>query len=575
MRSAVFAVVFGVVTGAVLAGSGCGREPAAIPRSVPDPPDLEAIRAEFRQEVVRVTEGVYVAVGFGLANCILLEGDDGVVIVDAMESRSRAEAVRDAFREITRKPVRALILTHNHADHVFGGLVFTEGREDVPVYAHASLEGHLDEIVSVLSNAIYVRSMRMFGQKLPESARSASGIGLDLDFDVADAAIARPTHTFEERLRVEIAGLRLELIHAPGETPDQIMIWLEDKRTLLPADNIYRAFPNLYTIRGTAHRDVMAWVRSLDAMRDLAPEHLVPSHTRPISGAALVQETLTAYRDGIQFLHDQTVRGLNQGRTPDELAATLHLPPHLAEHPFLQPYYGDIAFSVRGICAGYLGWFGGDAADLEPLAPAEASRRMFEAFARGEALPDQALGALAGGDYRWAAQLARHWVRHEPGSAAAREALAGALEGLAGETVNFNARNYYLTQAMEWRGELEIAPQDPARAPDSLLEGLPIGQFLGAMPVRLKAEATLDVDTAAEFRFTDTGQTFSMHVRRGVAEVRERPHPDPDIVFTVETGEWKRLAAGKRNPAAAYASGSLRIAGGLPAAIRFLGYFER
>jgi alkyl sulfatase BDS1-like metallo-beta-lactamase superfamily hydrolase len=78
-------------------------------------------------------------------------------------------------------------------------------------------------------------------------------------------ALLFPTKTFsDDRFELETAGLKLLLVHAPGETPDQIFVWLPTKKVLLPADNYYKSFPNLYAIRGTANRDAMLWVNSLD-----------------------------------------------------------------------------------------------------------------------------------------------------------------------------------------------------------------------------------------------------------------------------------------------------------------------
>jgi len=57
----------------------------------------------------------------------------------------------------------------------------------------------------------------------------------------------------------------------------------------------------------------MEWVGSLDRMRALRPEFLVPSHTRPLRGEKKIYETLTNYRDAIQFVHDQTIRWMNRG----------------------------------------------------------------------------------------------------------------------------------------------------------------------------------------------------------------------------------------------------------------------
>jgi alkyl sulfatase BDS1-like metallo-beta-lactamase superfamily hydrolase len=553
--------------------SACGNAPSPAPP--PPPPDLAAFQHEFEQGVVQVTDNVYAAIGYGLANSIFIEGENGVIVVDTLESRPRAEQALAALREVTDKPVAAIILTHNHADHVFGGQVFLEGRENVPVYAHETLDGHVDKIVSTLKDTIYTRSMRMFGQMLPENAATAAGIGMSLDFHMEDIAIARPTHTFTDRLSLEIEGVKLELIHAPGETPDQVIVWLPDQELLIPADNIYRAFPNLYTIRGTAYRDVMDWVASLDLMRDLDPAYLVPCHTRPVVGKEKIQEVLTAYRDAIQFVHDQTIRGLNAGKTPDELAATIALPPHLAAHPFLQPVYGDVEFSVRGISDGYLGWFNGDAVDLRPLAPEEESRRMMAALEANTPLPQQAREAIQADNHQWAAQLARHWVRVDPDNDEARQVLAQALEALGAAAVNFNARNYYLTQALEWRSDLTITPNDPSDAPDDLVDSFPIDRFMQAMAPRLMAEETLDVDKVACIRFTDIDTAYTIHIRRGVAEIRERLDENADITITTTAEAWKRIASRKRNPAIALAAGELSLDGGITSIVQFMGHFER
>lgn len=560
---------------AIIAMAGCGRGADPPPRPEWTPPEDDGHARLFEREVVTAAPGVHVAIGFGLANVVMLEGEDGVVIVDSTESRSRAEAVRDAFREISTKPVRALVLTHNHADHVFGGLVFTEGRDDIPVYAHETTSALIDEVVSVVSGALYPRSMRQFGQLLPEEMRPHAGIGPDLAYRPDEMALARPTHTLADSMDLEIAGIRLRLIHAPGETPDQVVVWLPDKRVLLAADNIYQAFPNLYAIRGTPYRDVMLWVESLDAMRALGAEVLVPGHTRPVHGAAEVEEVLTAYRDAIQFVHDQTVRGMNKGRTPDALAAELRLPPHLEEHPWLQPRYGTVAWSARAIYAGYLGWFDGDAATLEPLAPDERAFRLAEAMAAGAPLPDQARAALEAGDFAWAAELGAHWRHIEPGSAEAADTLAAAFEGLARAHPSANARNYYLTQAAEARGELVIRGADRAAVPEAFIDSLPIDRFMRAMPVRLKAEEVLDLEQVAVFRFTDLDEAYTVHIRRGIAEVRAEAHPAPDLTVTTTSTTWKRLATGKANPVAAIAARTLRVEGGHLALARFLDHFER
>ena len=170
----------------------------------------------------------------------------------------------------------------------------------------------------------------------------------------------------------------MTILHIPGETDDQIGVWIPESRTLLCADDIYKAFPNLYAIRGTPSRDLMQWVDSLDLMLSYEADFLVPSHTRPIIGRENIKQILIVYRDAIQFIHDQTVRYINQGFTADEIVEKVKLPNNLATHPYLIEFYGTVAWSVKGVFTSYLGWFSGNPIDLQPLTLKNKSKRMMK-----------------------------------------------------------------------------------------------------------------------------------------------------------------------------------------------------
>src|SRR5262249_10076781 len=167
----------------------------------------------------------------------------------------------------------------------------------------------------------------------------------------------RPTRTFsDDQLSLTTTGVRLQLVHTPGETRENIAVWLPDKRVLMPGDDFYRAFPNLYPIRGGRLRSPEPWIASLETMLGLGAEQLVPGHTRPVMGAANVRAALTAYRDGIQSVLDQTLAGMKKGERPDELVQHVRLLSPLAENPYLQEFYGSVAWSGRAISADRLGW---------------------------------------------------------------------------------------------------------------------------------------------------------------------------------------------------------------------------
>jgi alkyl sulfatase BDS1-like metallo-beta-lactamase superfamily hydrolase len=538
-------------------------------------PDLAAHSAEFVRGVVDVTDGVHVAIGYGLANSILIEGRDGVIIVDTMESAEAARPVKAAFDAITSKPVKAIIYTHNHADHVFGAAVLA-GDDHPDVWAHASTLALIDRLLNELRPIVYRRSMRQFGTFLPPGGVINDGIGPRLVIDrTTTPALLRPTKTFAgERTEIEVAGIRLVLVHAPGETPDQIFVWLPDRRVLLCGDNFYKSFPNLYAIRGTPYRDVMDWVHSLDVMRALGAEYLVPSHTRPITGANEILVALTDYRDAIQLVHDQTIRAMNAGLTPDEIVARVRLPPRLAAKPYLQEYYGRVDWAVRAIFDGELGWFGGNATDLAPLAPAAHAERMAALAGGKAALAARARDAAAAGDHQWALELADQALVLDPASTAARQVRAASLRALGAAAVNANARNYYLTQALETEDAVDLSPPPPSQAPPAMLASVPIRSVMHALPVHLDAEKAADVDLKAGFRFVDVGEAYTVHVRGGVAEVIDEFPTEPELTVTTTAAVWKDVVAGRRGAIAAIALGALKIEGGRLAFKRFMGLFQ-
>jgi alkyl sulfatase BDS1-like metallo-beta-lactamase superfamily hydrolase len=301
--------------------------------------------------VIEVSTGVYVAIGYGLANCIMIEGNDGVIIgmyavidcvffrfvaldaysfllplnfaaVDCMECPQTAEDVAEAFRKICTKPVVAIIYTHNHQDHTGGAKAFMKYAKDrkCDIYAHRLTSEIISKFVSKTGTIAFIRGARQFGQYLSNKQHINSGIGPCLTFDENTAFdVQLPTITFDSELVVTISGVLLKLIHVPGETDDQICVYLPQKSLLCPADNIYKAFPNLYAIRGTPTRDALEWAHSLDIMKNLMADILVPSHTRPLHGRDTIAETFDAYRDGILFVHDQTVRLMNKGYFIDDI----------------------------------------------------------------------------------------------------------------------------------------------------------------------------------------------------------------------------------------------------------------
>lgn len=503
---------------------------------------------EFEKKIYQVTENIYSAVGFGLANSIMIEGEDGLIIVDTMETNEEAAKVLAEFRKISDKPVKAIIYTHNHVDHVMGAKTLADGGNP-EIYAHETTDYYVQRIVNKMRPIIGTRSMRMFGNYLDQNGLVNAGIGPFLGVGAeTTAGYLKPTKTFSHEMDVTLAGVKLKLIHAAGETNDQIYVFVEDQNLLMCGDNYYRTFPNLYTIRGTPFRSLKNWYKSIDIIRDLRPEHLVPSHSRPVSGTNKIYSILTDYRDAIQFVHDQGIRGINQGMTPDELVEYIKLPEHLASSPYLQEFYGKVSWSLRALFVGNLGWFSGDSADLQPLSRNEQDRLMADLAGGEENLLAKAENYAEKGAHQTVLQLTGHLLRLDSKNSAAKTLRINALMALGQKEENSNARHYYLTEAIEIRDGI-LASENVKPSPE-LLSQFPLESFFTLIAVSLDAGASSDMDKQVGIRFTDVDQAFTIHVRRGVAEIRNGlPAPDDaDILVNAESGAFKAMLAKLRSP---------------------------
>ena len=538
----------------------------------------------FERKIYKVGENVYCAVGYNLANIIMVEGDDGIVIVDTGMNLDQGQQVIADFRKITSKPVAGIIYTHHHIDHVQGTEAFVSVKDagSLPIIAHETLMSEYIHESGFIGPIMSARAMSMYNSVLDGEDVKDMNAGIGPLFGPGINAFIPPTQTFSDVLNVTLAGVRMEMHYVPSEAHSELCIYLPDSKILLSAEVIQdHCFPNIYTLRGAVYRNPATWYRSIDAIRGFASEaeHMVLQHGTPISGRDYIQQVLMYYRDAIQYTYDQTLRYSNKGYSKDEVARLVKLPPHLENFsPWLRPFYGSVKHSVPQIVCGSIGWFDGDPCYLDPTPRIEYAKRMVRLMGGRDRVLEEADKAFTSGDPQFATELTSYLIRVNQDDMEARKLKAAAFRQLGYAAINATWRGFYLTAARVLEGILDLDSiysmlGDVLISPE-VLKRFPALTQVEALPVRLKAAETFDVNLSVGFKYSDVGEDYTLEIRRGVAEVRSGL-PGNAVATVIGTRDSiGPLLSGVTPVADALKNPGIKIDGSLDGLVKFLGYFE-
>ncbi|HLI51376.1 MAG TPA: alkyl sulfatase dimerization domain-containing protein [Thermomicrobiaceae bacterium] len=546
-----------------------GRNDAFTQEAATVPAQLTAHARTMEQGVYQVADGFYVAVGYGQSNMTMVVGTDGVLIIDCLETEEHARQALADLRRFSDKPIAALIYSHSHPDHISGVRAILDPADvesgKVLVYAHQRLISGIRGNPG-LGLVPPLRLAYTFGLGLEQGAEGWVETGLGTQFGTGSTGFLMPTSVFQGTLDIEVAGIRVQLREAPSESDDEIVVWFPDRQVLYVADVVQgESLPNLYALRG-AVRDIRQWIRALDLLRAFEAGALIYGHGRPLTGKADVAKMLLAYRDAMQYVHDQTVRLLAKGLTPDELAEAIpELPPRLREHPWLGEFYGTVSQTVRQIYGNYFGWFEGDATTIDPLPPRERAARYVAAMGGRDTILTGASRAMENGDYRWVAEILTHLLRVDANDWEARRLKADALRQLGYRAVNPIWRNNYLMSAKEIDGTLDraamLATLRAMGNPD-IAASTPVGLLLDALATRLNPELSTGSYMQVALRCSDTEESFGLALRSEVVEVLESAPAMANIEIQTSQTTLRGLLQGRTSWEEAVRAGDIAVSRG-------------
>ena len=514
-----------------------------------------------------VTDGVYQIRGYDISNMTIIRGKTGYIVIDPLISKETAAAGLDLFfQHFPKKPIVAVIYTHSHIDH-FGGVRGVVSK-DTPVRVFAPkafLEAAISENVYA-GNVMSRRAMYMYGSLLPKNAQGLVDTGLGKGTSSGSGGLILPTTTITHTGQTEmIDGLEFIFQYTPGtEAPSEMNFYIPAYKALCMAENTTRTMHNLYTLRGAQVRDAAAWSKDIDESIKLFGQKtdvIFASHGWPTWGQQQSIDYLEKQRDVYKYIHDQTLRLANEGYTMNEIANMIQLPTSLQNVWYDRGYYGSLSHNSKAVYQKYLGWYDGNPAHLNPLAPVEESKKIVEYMGGEDAIMAKAQKDYDAGQYRWVAEVMNDVVFANPDNQAAKNLEASALEQLAYQSENATWRNNYLTGAQELRHGMKAYPLPSTDSVD-IIKAMPLNMVFDYLAIRLNGPKADGQYYSLNLIFPDIHQEYNLQVKDSVLNHYEGvTDPNAGVSVTMDKKTLDALTLGQLTVKQAVADGKITIDG--------------
>ena len=478
------------------------------------------------QGLFEVMDGIYQVRGYDGSVMSVIRGETGWIVVDPLLSEETGAAALDLVnRTLGRRPVTGVIYSHSHGDH-FGGVRGVIDEADararaVPIIAPNGFTAATVAENLMAGNAMTRRAELMFGNHLPINAQGKVSVGLGPGLSSGTIGLIQPTDELGTGVtRRTIDGIDFDFVDA-GETeaPAEFMFYLPQFNALCTTEVVTTTMHNALTPRGARVRDLARWSEVIDEVLQAYGTSSVvfASHGWPTWGSENVAEHLRSQRDTYRYIHDQTLRMMNQGKTMVEIAEQIEETPDQQERFATRGYYGTLNHNAKAVYQAYLGWWDGVPANYfaHPAEP-RASRFVAAMGGIGKVLAE-GRRAFNAGDYRWSADVFNNAVFHEPSNMQARAWLAASYEQLGFQAESGAWRSYFLSAALELRqpkaggGKIEFGNA-------GLLGGVPSAQLFRSLSVRYNPAKLARAPFNVAFVFP--GEVIEVEVNRQVAFAR-------------------------------------------------------
>jgi len=493
-----------------------------------------------RHGLLEVAQGIWQVRGFDLSNMTVIRGRTGWILIDPLTTKEVAAAALELVNEtLGRRPVSAVIYSHSHADH-FAGVRGVASAEDVAAGRIAVIapEHFMEEAASenvLAGGAMQRRAAYQFGAGLRPGDTGQMGSGIGMAVSRGTITLIEPTDIIRETGETRMVdGVPLEFqIVSGSEAPSELNIYVAPQRAFLAAEIATCTMHNILTPRGAKVRDARAWAAFLDeAVTNYAPRSdvVMSSHCWPQFGRETGTAWLSAQRDNYRYLHDQTVRRMNEGATMSEIAEVVTLPPQLAEDWSNHGYYGTYNHNSKAIYQYYLGWYDAVPANLHAHPPVPRARRMVAALGGADRVMALARNAMAQGDYRWSSDLLQQLVFTEADNVDARALVADSYEQQGYQSESAIWRNQFLVAASELRkGRTE---NFRTQSPD-LVAAVPTELLLDSAATRFDPASFSRETVTVRFDLTDRSESASVEANHSVMIPRmEETATAPDVIVT-------------------------------------------